>query len=233
MATARPKGRCSFCSRAFSKSGIGRHLQSCKERAKESKSPAGPTGRPARRVNSFHIVVEGHYLPGYWMHLEVPARLQLYDLDHFLRITWLECCGHMSAFTIGRTTYYYEPMEEFNDIGMNFALSRVLAHGTSFRYEYDFGDTTELALRIVSEGKMAGRDIRLMARNDPLVLSCTECGSPAAQICLECSWDDEGLFCDECAAQHGHQEMFLPVVNSPRMGQCAYDGEPVWTERSS
>ena len=42
-------------------------------------------------------------------------------------------------------------------------------------------------------------------------------------------WDGEGFYCGECAALHTVQspscdEMFLPVVNSPRMGECAYTG---------
>jgi hypothetical protein len=36
---------------------------------------------------------------------------------------------------------------------------------------------------------------------------------------------DNPFFCDSCAEKHEHEEMLLPVVNSPRMGVCAYDGE--------
>lgn len=38
-------------------------------------------------------------------HLGVPACARLFDLDEILTRTWLECCGHLSAFTIGGTTY--------------------------------------------------------------------------------------------------------------------------------
>lgn len=39
------------------------------------------------------------------MHLEADAYATLEDLDAFLRSTWLECCGHMSAFTINKKRY--------------------------------------------------------------------------------------------------------------------------------
>ena len=226
MAKRTSTGQCSFCGKSFGKSGITRHLKSCKERADNSKGAASPTGRRPKKVHSFHVVVEGRYQREYWMHLEVPAKLQLLELDNFLRDTWLECCWHLSAFTIGNTTYFSETMEEFGDAGMDIALGRLVGPRMQFRHEYDFGTTTELALRIISEGEMADQDIRLMARNDAPAFPCRECGSPATKICSECNWEDEGLFCDECAGKHGcEEEMFLPVVNSPRTGLCAYSGE--------
>jgi hypothetical protein len=33
-----------------------------------------------------------------------------------------------------------------------------------------------------------------------------------------------GWLCDAHAEKHKHQDMFLPVVNSPRVGQCGYTG---------
>ncbi|BCL80655.1 hypothetical protein ccbrp13_31200 [Ktedonobacteria bacterium brp13] len=41
----------------------------------------------------------------YWMHLEVSTGATLADLDHFLRKSWLECYGHLSAFEIGNQSY--------------------------------------------------------------------------------------------------------------------------------
>jgi len=39
------------------------------------------------------------------MHIEMPVSGTLYDLDSFLRAVWLECCGHLSAFRIGKVSY--------------------------------------------------------------------------------------------------------------------------------
>ena len=224
MATGTSTGTCGFCGRSFGKSGIARHLKSCKDRAGGSDGADGPTGRRSKMGRGFHVIVEGRRQSQYWMHLEVPAKLQLLELDSFLRDIWLECCGHLSAFTVGNTTYSSYAMDDFDD-DMEIALGRLFLPGMRFRHEYDFGTTTELALRIISEGEMAGREIRVLARNDAPVLPCGECGSPAAEICSECNWEGEGLLCDECTGKHAcGEEMFLPVVNSPRTGMCGYSG---------
>ena len=225
MATRTSTGQCGFCGQHFGKSGIARHLNSCKDKAGGLGGSAGPTGR-RKKAPGFHVVVEGRYQSEYWMHLEVPAKLKLLELDSFLRNTWLECCWHLSAFTIGHTTYYSEAMEDFDDIDMEIPLDRLLQPGMRFTYEYDFGTTTDLALRIIGKGDMTGQDIQVLARNDAPVLLCGECELPATEICQECSWEGEGLLCDECIGKHGcEEEMFLPVVNSPRKGMCAYSGE--------
>ena len=39
----------------------------------------------------------------------MPADATLADLDRFLRDIWLECCGHMSQFTIGKARYISHP----------------------------------------------------------------------------------------------------------------------------
>ena len=53
----------------------------------------------------FHLVAEGRYQPAYWIHIAAHVQAKLDDLDGFLRDIWLECCGHMSAFTIDGVTY--------------------------------------------------------------------------------------------------------------------------------
>lgn len=55
-----------------------------------------PTSGP-----SFHLVIEGRYAKAYWMHVAAPLAAPLSKLDRFLRDTWLECCGHLSAFHVG------------------------------------------------------------------------------------------------------------------------------------
>jgi len=63
----------------------------------------------------FHLLVEGRYLPEYWMHLLVTADISLKKLDTFLRDIWLECCGHLSAYTIEDKTYSIMPMRELRE----------------------------------------------------------------------------------------------------------------------
>ena len=35
---------------------------------------------------------------------------------------------------------------------------------------------------------------------------------------------EKGWLCEAHAEKHRHQDMFLPVVNSPRVGMCGYTG---------
>lgn len=41
-----------------------------------------------------------------------------------------------------------------------------------------------------------------------------------------CIWESENpFFCEACAEAHAHDDMLLPVTNSPRMGVCGDCGE--------
>jgi hypothetical protein len=82
-------------------------------------------------------------------------------------------------------------------------------------------------LKVISEGASALKknEIRVLARNEPPVIPCDKCGKPATQVCTQCMHAGEGWLCDACAAQHDCEDpMFLPVVNSPRVGVCGYTG---------
>src|SRR5437773_2451376 len=103
MARQSSKGTCTFCHRELSKASMTRHLESCERRA--AIQAEARSHQKAQKTRTFHLVVEGYRLPMYWMHLEVAAGTTLATLDHFLRDTWLECCGHLSAFTIGGVRY--------------------------------------------------------------------------------------------------------------------------------
>ncbi len=218
-------GKCNLCGGTFSKAAMTKHLKSCKQR-KGIPQISSPSRSP-RKTKTFHLVVEGRYLPGYWMHLEVPSNAKFEALDNFLRRTWLECCGHMSAFTVEGRRYSVAPIADFDDESMQAKLDEVLCPGMRFYHEYDFGSTTHLALKVVSEkeSEIKGKSIRVLARNEPPSISCVSCGKMAAQVCTECAWSGEGWLCDECAAEHEcGEDMLLPVVNSPRVGMCGYTG---------
>lgn len=218
------KGRCSFCKATFSKAAMKKHLESCKQRKAISKTSMR---RKPWKIKVFHLVVEGRYLPEYWMHIEAPPNATLEDLDNFLRDIWLECCGHMSAFTIAGISYYAPESEGLDGEDMDVALGEVLNPGIKFYHEYDFGTTTELALRVVSEREGEKRDklIQILARNEPPLIACESCGKIATQVCSQCIWSSKGWLCDKCAGEHEcGEEMLLPVVNSPRVGMCGYTG---------
>jgi hypothetical protein len=205
---------------------MSKHLKSCRSKAA---SPAS-----VKREKLLHIAVEGLDLPEYWIHLEVPARATLADLDGFLRDTWLECCDHLSAFEIGRKQYLPdEAVEHEGDESMDVPLGEVLRPRMKFAHRYDFGSTTALTLNVASkyEGTPSGpkaEPVRILARNDPPEINCGKCGKPAVLVCLECVYDKEGWLCKACAKKHEDEcegaEMMLPVLNSPRVGVCGYCG---------
>ena len=113
---------------------------------------------------------------------------------------------------------------------MNTKLKNIFEPGMQFKYEYDFGSTTTLKLKVVSEFRGSernkkGKKVRLLARNNQPDIKCSHCGKPATNVCCECIYDDNGWFCDNCADNHKcGEDMLLPVVNSPRVGICAYNG---------
>ena len=229
MARQTSKGICTFCHGEFSKSAMTRHLETCEQRAiTEAKAGSKQKVQSTRKL---HLVVEGRDLPMYWMHLEIPASSTLSTLDQFLRNTWLECCGHLSAFEIAGERYAVDAgMYNEWDMGeksMRVRLDKVLRPGQACSYEYDFGTTTELKLKTISERQATakGNTIQVLARNVPPVILCEECGKPATEVCSQCIFEGRGWLCDDCAEEHEcGEEMLLPVVNSPRVGMCAYTG---------
>ncbi len=108
---------------------------------------------------------------------------------------------------------------------MDIPLKDVIQPGLKFIYKYDFGSTTELNMKCISERSGELKEIRILAKNDPPEYLCDKCGKLAKHICVNCLWKDEGLLCDSCLEKHDcGEERILPVVNSPRMGVCAYTG---------
>lgn len=219
------QGKCQYCIRIFSKQGMKKHLDICEKRSDNSMKVPGDNAE-----SYFCIKVEGYNAPGYWLYLDVSAeRTTLKDLDKFLRDIWLECCGHLSQFIINREYYTVSPERGYDEHSMNYKLQGILEIGTTFRHEYDFGSTTELKLKVVSNrtGVKRKKKIELMARNIMPDIKCAVCGDKATLLCTECMWDNEGeaALCDDCAAEHEcGEEMLLPVCNSPRCGVCGYEG---------
>jgi len=184
------KGTCALCKSTFGKSAMTKHLQSCMGKSQiDEKFMKGPSSL----LKFFHLIVEGRYLLEYWMHLKVSNHARFEDLDHFLREIWLECCGHMSAFSIGR-----------EEVKKSQKLEYALHPGMRLNYEYDFGSTTELMLKVVSEFKsnIKTGEVEILARNDPPQIKCSHCEHLATLICTECMYEDAGLLCDDCAEDH-------------------------------
>ena len=234
------RGACHLCGKEFSKNKITAHLDQCwadlTAKEKHDKRTLAPT-------LFFRLLVEARDDPKYWLHVDVRADSTLEDLDDFLRRTWLECCGHLSAFTIGEERYCWEPPGGFGDdvsvetlggvfgtpreIRMDITLADTLAPGLLFEYEYDFGTTTELKLRVLSEHEEPTRrkNLRVLARNESPFNPCLECGQPADWIGTYGDSSVTRTICDACTEKKGFGDaQLLPLVNSPRTGVCGYTG---------
>lgn len=239
MARTTSSGKCRFCQAEFSKAGMSKHLASCAafHAGSSASSSSSPVKLPARKkaqpARLFHLVVEGRRAPMYWMHIELPVNATLADLDDFLRYEWLECCGHLSAFTISGESYTNIIEREWGLEGKSMGgvkLGRILEVGQHFDYEYDFGSTTELRLKVVNEREgpaIKGEAVQKLAQNTAPQIRCEKCGKAASQVCGQCIYEETeaGWVCEECASDHEcGEDMLLPVVNSPRVGICAYSG---------
>ena len=162
------------------------------------------------------LKVEGSYKKEYWLYIDIPVEKTLSSIDSFLRKIWLECCGHLSAFFgSGRV-----------EMGKGRKLGN-LAVGDKFFHEYDFGSTTETDITIIENTtrKQQKDIVRLLARNAPPVFHCKDCGKQAEFIYMEP--DDQyklPFYCAECSENYD-EFMLNPVTNSPRMGECGYNGE--------
>jgi len=231
-------GKCHFCKQTFGKKEMAAHLEVCELRKPALKSK--PKKAVPEKTGVFYILAEGYYQQEYWLHFDIRAEATLRGLDRFLRDIWLECCGHLSAFTIEEKIYHYHLPEEPSLLGpqleeydMDFALKDVLQPKLKFLHDYDFGTTTRLRLEVLSfrEGEIRGKEIQLLARNDPPERLCDECQRrKATLICTECRWRNGGCLCDRCVLDHKcDKDMLLPVVNSPRVGMCGYEGS-FWTD---
>jgi hypothetical protein len=160
--------------------------------------------------------------------VEASSEATLADLDDLLRATWLECCGHLSAFRLGDRSFSTpSPFGDWSEDESSLVnIGKLLVPGQTLGYDYDFGSTTELSIRVAGEHPRRQTEaVTIVARNDPPTIGCSTCNRPATSSCSECQWENAGWLCDVCAPKHAcGEEMLLPVVNSPRTGVCGYTG---------
>jgi hypothetical protein len=127
------------------------------------------------------------------------------------------------------------------DRSTNVQLQYVLKVEKKFYYTYDYGDSTYVTLRVVSEreGIIGDEDdpVELLALNVAPVILCTVCGKPATQIAVGYHDLMEQPYCEKCVKKfHGeitnededeededseeryYYEGFIDIVNSPRVG---------------
>jgi hypothetical protein len=156
-----------------------------------------------RKLRLLQLRATAPGLPAYWLDVEVKTDAKLDALDSFLRQIWLECCGHLSAFTIGAVKHFsrgydFRLTPAFATLGQRRIAERSMSArlgdalppiGDQFEYEYDFGSTTTLQLAVIGErtGQVGRPAVRLLARNTAPTWPCGTCGQPATAVCSYCA----------------------------------------------
>lgn len=220
MAGKQSKGTCAYCDKELSKGGMTKHLATCSQRQEAIATAETKKGNPEAL---YHLRIQDAYRSEFWLDLEMRGSKTLQDLDTYLRAIWLECCGHLSQFSLGGAFA--------REVAMRRKLNEVLHPGDELTHVYDFGTSSETIVKCVEyrEGKpLSPKAIALMARNTMPEYSCIECGKLATHLCMECQIEEEtaGTLCDKHTKNHPHDNYGdpIPLVNSPRMGMCGYDG---------
>jgi hypothetical protein len=214
-------GICTYCGQEVAKGSATKHLATCPQH-QEAIAKADGSKAPSEKL--YHLRVEDLYNKQFWLDLEMGGSKTLKDLDTYLRGIWLECCGHMSEFSGSGGLA--------RKIGMQRKVSEVFAQGDEkLTHIYDFGTSSETSVKCVSthSGKpLTSRPVALLVRNKMPEVECIECNQPATHLCMECISEDQvwGALCDKHAKKHPHDNYGepIPLVNSPRLGMCGYDG---------
>lgn len=212
------RGDCVFCGKEMTKGGLSRHLKTCPQRREAiSKVQSG------RKQRLYHLQIQDAWASDFWLHVEINGNAALSDLDYYLREIWLECCGHLSQFSEGGWAG--------EEISMNRKIGQVFKPGVVLTHIYDFGSSSETLVKAINvrEGRpLSGHPVYLMARNKMPAATCAECGKPAGWLCMECliEEDEWATLCEKHAAEHPHEDYGepIPLINSPRLGMCGYDG---------
>ena len=235
------RGYCKYCGKEYTRTGMVKHLQACKKKMNLCEKAAGTE-------KYFELMLYGTYNKDYWLIIQIKENATLDDLDQFIRDIWVECCGHLSAFEIDGVSYEKEPDDDFGwgdpAETMEHKLKEIFEPDMLFGYEYDFGSTTELAIKVLEyhNAPKQSEKVVILSRNNPLEIQCSICSEHRASwINAADIYGEELFWCEECADRLEEGEFkedidsedvwLLPVTNSPRMGVCGYEGSSVYPEQ--
>lgn len=215
------KGTCVYCGKEMAKAGMIKHLAVCTERQAQLDKADHKQGKPE---TLYHLQVRDAWQGIFWLNLEMRGSASLEDLDSYLRAIWLECCDHLSRFSIGDGW-------GSNEVPMTQRIERVFAPSVELTHIYDFGTSSKTLVKFAGmrQGKpLTTHPIVLMARNHMPEQQCVECDKPAQWLCMGCliELNEWTALCDEHREEHEHADYGdpTPLVNSPRLGMCGYSG---------
>ena len=214
------QGKCAYCGAEKIKNQMTKHLSVCSQRQQAIATVERQTGE---RQALYHLRVEDASSGAYWLDLEMNGSAALKDLDKYLRAIWLECCNHLSQFSMGGW--------QGTEIAKRRTLDEIFEPGLELMHIYDFGTSSETVIRAIDrrQGKPTTRyPIALMARNLAPEQVCIECGQPATRFSMgeliqRNVWR---TLCEEHAEEQPPDDYGepVPLVNSPRLGMCGYSG---------
>lgn len=125
------KGKCIKCAEIFTPTKAGAHLLEC---IASSPSPSQAT------TDGYVVRVSGAGQPNlYWMFIALPKDASLGQLDQFLRDIWLECCGHLSEFTIGGRRYMSHAESGRPSQSMKNTMGQLLSPGVNLSTSTTWG----------------------------------------------------------------------------------------------
>lgn len=214
------RGQCAFCAYETTKGSMSKHLTACPQRLAQIVS-AEKTNRKPELL--YHLRMQDAYNSNFWLELEVRGSATLKDIDAYLRAIWLECCGHLSQFSIGSW--------QGREIAKSRRVDAVFQPEVELTHIYDFGTSSVTQIKALGQHigiPLSTRPMILMARNVMPEATCIECGQPASHLCMECLIEEQisGSLCAQHARTHPHEDYGEPIqlVNSPRLGMCGYTG---------
>ena len=117
-------------------------------------------------------------------------------------------------------------LDSVEDRSLEVLLGRVLKVGQKFSYIYDYGSSTYVNLKVITEREGIVQDeddpALLLAQNVAPAFSCVLCGKPATQVAMGYFYGniEERVYCDACAEEKEYEleSSLLPIINSPRVG---------------
>jgi hypothetical protein len=213
MKKSKTKGLCAYCKKEVNKNArsIMNHISSCDVRNKK---------KSAVNTHYLLLLLEGAYAPDYWIVIKAKHNSTMQKIDTFIKDIWVECCGHLSAFSYGT-----------GNIAFSKRLADVFVRGVKVNYMYDFGTPTEICISLLGEFDDSDKkDIIVLFRNKEIQVNCSYCDNKAINICPDCIYEEAGLLCESCTNKHrcvkeNGEDYLLPLVNSPRAGECGYTGQ--------
>lgn len=216
------EGKCYYCQKEVTNKTVKRHVKSCKERKNAIETSIKESGE--KKEQFILKIYDKYYTSVYYIYMAIDTELTLDELDNFIRDIWVECCGHLSSFTINGVTYSSYDEEEYGEEDFNIRLSSILDVEDKFTYVYDYGSSTELIIEVVDKFETGSNasSIEILARNNEVTYICKKCGKKATFI----NYEENEFVCSDCIDDCDEDIINeLGYTNSPRDGVCGYIGD--------